>query len=149
MRPYILPVRTALMMKAEPRLRSLEVNPEAKATTKKEREDDYSGDDKEDGVVKLTEVGQRQTDSSLKRITNFLCLRALITAKHVSTPPRLVKTGLEWSRPLQDNLTEEVAGVRRNPDIPNNRARFRNKPFQAATFDWEQMQDQGARNRVA
>ena len=134
-RPYILPVQTALMMKPEPRLRALKVNPEAKATTKQEREDDYSGDGEEDGVVKLMEVGRRQAGSSLNRITDSLSLCALITAKHVSTLPRLVKTGLEWSRPPQNNLTAEVAEVRRDADIPDERYRFRNRPSQAATLD--------------
>ena len=97
----------------------------------------------------MTEVGKRQADSSLNRITDSLGLRALITAKHVSTPQRLVKTGLEWSRPLQDNLTEEVAGVQRNTDISDDQACFRNKPFPAATLNWEQMQERGARIRVA
>ena len=62
-RPDSLPVQTAPQMKPgatngqekdkpEPRLRALEVNPDAKAMTRQERVDNCSGDSEEDGVLK-------------------------------------------------------------------------------------------------
>ena len=139
-------VQTALRMKPgttkgqekdkpETRLRSSEVNLDAKAMTEQECVDDCSGDGEEDGVVKPTEVSGWQVDSGLNRIVNTLGLRAPITAKYESRLQKLVKTGLEWSMPLQDSLAGEVAGVRREVGIPAVQALPGNEPFPGTSLD--------------
>ena len=58
----------------------------------------------------------------------------------------MVKTGLKWIAPLQDDLAEEKAG------IPEERALPRSKPFPVTSLnnsikgdslDWEQVQASG------
>ena len=80
--------------------------------TKKEHVDDCIGDGDEDGEVEQKEVSRRQVDSSNSRIVNSPGLRAPTSIKYKSVLQKLVKAGLEWIKPLQDELAKDAAAVR-------------------------------------
>ena len=80
--------------------------------TKKERMDDCVGDGDENGMVERKELNRRQVDSSINRIVSSPGLRTPTSIKYDSVLQKLVKAGLEWIKPVQDELAENAVAVR-------------------------------------
>ena len=162
--------------KPEPKLRVVaseadlesHIVPDPTAMTKQEHVDDCCGDGDEEGVVEQEKVNRRQVDSSIRRIVNSLGIRTPNSIKYESMLQKLVKAGLEWIKPLQDDLAEEVAAVRQDRKqkkevmkhhqkvgFPEERALPGSKPFPLTSLDysiqgdslnWDQVQ---ARSKTA
>ena len=63
-------------------------------------------------MVDQKKVNRRQVDSIISRIVNSLSLCTPTLIKYESVFHKLIKAGLEWIKPLQDELAEDAVAVR-------------------------------------